>query len=91
MITAENDLEGEGNGPISATVHALLSHSDVIKFSLDDFVEKTLGHSEDAKAIAYVSVKRESDGRVFYGAGEHVNIDRAAIRAVFAALNRAAL
>ena len=87
----ETELEGEGNGPISATVHALLPHNDVIKFTLDDFVEKTLGHSEDAKAIAYVSVKRESDSQVFYGAGEHVNIDRAAIRAVFAALNRAAL
>ena len=87
----ESEIQGEGNGPISATVHGLLSKSEVIKFTLDDFVEKTLGHSEDAKAIAYVSVKRESDGEVFYGAGEHVNIDRAAIRAVFAAINRAAL
>jgi 2-isopropylmalate synthase len=87
----EFDLEGEGNGPISATVHALLSQSEIIRFTIDDFVEKTLGHSEDAKAVAYVSVKRASDGKVFYGAGEHVNIDRAAIGAVFAALNRAAL
>ncbi len=86
----KTELNGEGNGPISATVHALRSNSNILKFTLDDFVEKTLGHSANAKAIAYVSVKRESDGKVFYGAGEHVNIDRAAVRAVFAALNRAA-
>ena len=83
-------LSGEGNGPISATVNALRSSDKVIPFVLDDFVEKTLGHSADAKAIAYVSVKRDSDGKVFYGAGEHVNIDKAAVKALFAALNRAA-
>jgi 2-isopropylmalate synthase len=86
----EYELTGEGNGPISATVHALRDCDKVIPFVLDDFVEKTLGHSADAKAVAYVSVKRQSDDKVFYGAGEHVNIDKAAIRAVFAALNRAA-
>ena len=95
VVTLEIDggevsLKGEGNGPISATVHALLSDSRIIRFKLDDFVEQTLGHSADAKAVAYVSVKRESDSKVFYGAGEHVNIDKAAVRAVFAALNRAA-
>ena len=87
----ECTLKGEGNGPISATVHALRSSDKVIPFVLEDFVEKTLGHSADAKAIAYVSVKRDSDGKIFYGAGEHVNIDKAAIRALFAALNRAVL
>jgi 2-isopropylmalate synthase len=87
----ETEIEGEGNGPISATVHAMQSHGEIIKFTLDDFVEKTLGHSEDAQAIAYISVKRKCDDKVFYGAGEHVNIDRAAIKALFAAVNRAAL
>ena len=86
----EYNLTGEGNGPISATVHALRSNDKILSFVLDDFVEKTLGHSADAKAIAYVSIKRNSDEKTFYGAGEHVNIDKAAIRALFAALNRAA-
>ena len=85
----EKKLSGEGNGPISATVHALKTIQGIIDFTLDDFIEQSLGHSADAKAIAYVSVNREKDDKKFFGAGEHVNIDRAAIRAVFAALNRA--
>lgn len=85
----ELSLSGEGNGPISAAVHALKTIDEMIDFILDDFIEQSLGHSADAKAIAYVSVKRVGDDRKFFGAGEHVNIDRAAIKAVFAALNRA--
>lgn len=85
------EIQGEGNGPISAAVHALKSRDDIIDFSLEDFVEQSLGHSADATAVAYVSVRRSSDGRIFYGVGEHSNIDQAAMRAVFAALNRAAI
>jgi len=82
-------LAGEGNGPISAMVHAIKKSALVIDFTLDDFFEQTLGHTADAKAVAFVSVKRASDGKVFYGAGTHVNIDKAAVAAVIAALNRA--
>jgi 2-isopropylmalate synthase len=85
----EYDIKGTGNGPISATVNALKMVDNMFDFVLDDFIEQSLGHSADAKAIAYVAVKRVSDDRKFYGAGEHVNIDKAAVRAVFAALNRA--
>ena len=46
-------------------MHALRACDKVIPFILDDFVEKTLGHSADAKAVAYVSVKRQSDDKVF--------------------------
>lgn len=85
----ESKISGEGNGPISAVVHALRNVDGMIDFILDDFIEQSLGHSADAKAIAYVSVKRLDDDKKFFGAGEHVNIDKAAIQAVFAALNRA--
>ena len=85
------EVTGEGNGPISATVHGIKDIPGVKDFILDDFIEQSLGHSADAKAIAYVSVKRSSGGKKFFGAGEHVNIDKAAVLAVFAALNRAAI
>lgn len=85
------EVTGEGNGPISATVHGIKDIPGVKDFILDDFIEQSLGHSADAKAIAYVSVKRSSDNKKFFGAGEHVNIDKAAVLAVFAALNRAAI
>lgn len=88
--SGESEISGNGNGPISAAVHALRSHPDVIDFVLIDFMEQALGRTADAKAVAYVSVERSSDKKQFYGAGEDVNIDRAAIQALFAALNRAA-
>ena len=83
------NISGEGNGPISAAVHALKTLDDIIDFTLDDFIEQSLGHTAEATAIAYISVRREADDKKFFGAGEHVNIDKAAIQAVFAALNRA--
>ena len=86
----ESEICGTGNGPISAAVHALRLHPDIIDFVLMDFLEQSLGRTAEAKAIAYVSVERGSDGKQFYGAGEDVNIDKAAIQALFAALNRAA-
>ena len=82
---------GTGNGPISAAVHALQAMEEVLPFTLDNFVEQSIGRSADATAVAYISLKRESDGKIFYGCGENPNIDKAAMYAIFAALNRAAL
>jgi 2-isopropylmalate synthase len=82
------ELEGQGNGPISATVHALQKCDEVPDFVLEDFSEKSMGHDADAKAIAFVGIRRKRDGRLVYGGGEHSNIDRAAIYALFSALNR---
>jgi hypothetical protein len=58
---------------------------------LDDFAEQTLGHDADAHAIAFIGIVRKKDGIRFYGAGRHSNIDQAAVRALFAAMNRAAV
>lgn len=82
------NLEGEGNGPISAAVHALISMDGVFKFSIEDFSEQALGKSAEATAIAYVAVRREKDKKIFYGAGEHSNIEYAALLALFSAVNR---
>ena len=60
-------------------------------YILEDFSEKTLGTNADAEAIAFVGVRRKSDNALFYGVGEHQNIDLAAIFALFSALNRAIL
>ncbi|MCF6175169.1 MAG: 2-isopropylmalate synthase [Victivallaceae bacterium] len=82
-------LEGEGNGPISAVVHALKSCDKVTDFVLDDFSERSLGRSADAVAIAFVGIRLDEQSNLIYGAGENSNIDRAAINALFCALNRA--
>ncbi len=83
------ELEGHGNGPLSATVHAIRDGAHICQFVLEDFAEKTMGSSADAKAIAFVGVRRASDKKLIYGAGEHSNIDQAAVYALFSALNRA--
>ena len=85
------EIRGSGNGPISATVHAVRNEAGLYQFVLEDFSERTLGTNADANAIAFVGIRRKSDKRLFYGVGEHANIDQAAIAALFSALNRAIL
>lgn len=82
------ELEGRGNGPISACVDAL-RNSNRWDFILEDFSERTLGTNADAEALAFVGIRRKSDNTIFYGAGRHSNIDQAAILALFSALNKA--
>ncbi len=86
------ELSGQGNGPLSAVVHALKSSGLMPFFKLEDFSERTLGKDADAHAIAFVGLRCGSDlehSRLVYGAGEHSNIDRAAIAALISAMNRA--
>lgn len=83
------ELEGFGNGPISATVHALKQSGKFIEFRLEDFTEQSLGHDCDATAMAYVGIRTGTQNKIIYGAGEHSNIDMAALKAIFAALNKA--
>lgn len=87
----EEELVGSGNGPISAAVHALMNSKHMLDFVLDDFQEQTLGHDADATALAFIGIIRKSDGKLFYGAGKHSNIDQAAVRALFSAINRASI
>ena len=89
----KHQLSGEGNGPLSAVVHALKQSALMPFFKLEDFSERTLGKDADAHAIAFIGLRCNediSDTRLVYGAGEHSNIDRAAIAALVSAMNRAA-
>lgn len=92
MIGEEKyELTGQGNGPLSAVVHSLKSSGLMPFFKLEDFSERTLGKDADAHAIAFVGLRCGPNGEhLVYGAGEHSNIDRAAIAALISAMNRAA-
>jgi len=81
-------IESEGNGPISAAAHAIMDIKGVFSFTIEDFAEQSLGRTAEATAIAYVAIRREKDKKIFYGAGEHSNIEYAALLALFSAVNR---
>ena len=86
------ELDGQGNGPLSAVVHALKNSGLMPFFKLEDFSERSLGKDADARAMAFVGLRCSPDNPVLvYGAGEHSNIDRAAIAALISALNRAVI
>ena len=84
----EKTAVADGNGPISAFVHAVRGLVG-IDFSVADYHEQAVGKGADAQALAYVPLKLEGKGIVF-GVGSDSNIDQAAVRAIMAGLNRIA-
>ncbi|MCJ8330654.1 MAG: 2-isopropylmalate synthase, partial [Lentisphaeria bacterium] len=83
----DHELNAEGNGPISAFVHAIKQLEGVDDFVLEDFSEGTRGKTADAEAVSFVRLKHTDGKHSFIGAGIGSNIDQAAVRAVCNALN----
>ncbi|MCW5559959.1 MAG: 2-isopropylmalate synthase, partial [Verrucomicrobiae bacterium] len=79
-------LEGCGNGPIAAFVHALAG-LEIPRFEVVDFREHALETGEEASAIAYIQIQ-DASGRKRWGVGVDTNIELASIKAVLSALNR---
>ena len=76
-------ISGQGNGPISALVHAL--RQDIgIEVDVLDYAEHALGAGEEATAVAYVEVRSHNDVR--WGVGMDPNITTASMKAVLSAL-----
>jgi 2-isopropylmalate synthase len=80
------ELDGEGNGPIAALVHALAAHTG-LAISVLDYHEHATSSGEDAVAAAYVET--DVDGEPVWGVAVHPSIVTASLRAVVNALNRA--
>ncbi len=80
-------LKSEGNGPISAFVHALREIEELPEFILEDYAEETMGISADAEAICFVRVQIVSSRTEHIGVGLGNNIDQAAVASVLAGLN----
>ncbi len=81
------EVEGQGNGPIAAFVHALCA-GGARRFEVISYSEHALSSGEGASAIAYIQV-RFADGSTRWGCGVDTNIELASIKAVLSALNRA--
>ena len=91
VLTAEvgvdghvRQVEGLGNGPISAFCDALGSLG--IEVRVLDYTEHALSAGSDAQAAAYVEC--EVGGRTLWGVGIDTNTVTASLRAVLSAINR---
>ena len=92
VLTAEvrvdgqaRQIEGFGNGPISAFCDAL--NAVGVKVRVLDYTEHALSAGSDAQAAAYVEV--EIDGGTLWGVGVEADTTGASMRAVLSAVNRA--
>ena len=77
-------VEGTGNGPISAFCDALASVG--IDVRVLDYAEHALSAGSDAQAAAYVEC--EIGDKIWWGVGVDSNTATASMRAVLSALNR---
>jgi 2-isopropylmalate synthase len=77
-------VEGVGNGPISAFCDALATID--VEARVLDYTEHALTQGTDAQAAAYVEC--EVGGEVYWGVGIDTNTASASMRAVLSAVNR---
>jgi 2-isopropylmalate synthase len=79
------EVEGIGNGPISAFVNALATIG--VEARVLDYTEHALSAGSDAKAAAYVEC--QVGDRTLWGIGIDANTVTASLKAVLSAVNRA--
>jgi 2-isopropylmalate synthase len=79
-----HEIEGTGNGPISAFCAALASVG--IDVRVLDYAEHALTEGTDAQAASYVEVA--TAGQVLWGVGIDTNTATASMRAILSAVNR---
>ena len=83
------EVEGEGNGPVSAFVDALVQAGAHVRVL--DYTEHALDSGGDASAAAYVEceVGEGDDATVLGGVGIDPSITSASMKAILSVLNRA--
>ena len=81
----QQNIEGLGNGPINAFVHALESIG-LKDFKVTDYRSHAVRGGSDASAAAYVQVQHD-DGRLLWGAGVDPSIEMAGLKALVTAWN----
>ncbi|WP_030903938.1 2-isopropylmalate synthase [Streptosporangium amethystogenes] len=79
------EIEGVGNGPISAFCEALARVG--VEVRVLDYAEHAMSAGTDAKAASYIEC--EIAGQALWGVGIDANTTAAALKAVISAVNRA--
>jgi 2-isopropylmalate synthase len=82
----EIKLNGSGNGPINAFVHALDNNS-LKKFKLTDYRQHSIGEGSATRSATYIQLKHES-GILRYGCGIDSSIEKSGLLALVSAINR---
>lgn len=83
----EVTIKGVGNGLLDAFVNAFGEYTGT-KFSIKMYNEHALQSGTDSAAITYIEIVRESDGKVFIGAGVSSSVTKSSVRAIVSAYNR---
>ncbi len=78
-------VEGYGNGPINAFVHAL-EQGGMKDFKVTDYRSHAVRGGSDASAASYVQLQHD-DGRLLWGAGVDPSIEMAGLKALVSAWN----
>jgi len=81
----QKNVEGLGNGPINAFVHAL-DNIGLKDFKVTDYRSHAVRGGSDASAAAYVQIQTD-DGRLLWGAGVDPSIEMAGLKALVTAWN----
>ena len=81
----ERRIEGLGNGPINAFVHAL-ENAGLKDIKVTDYRSHAVRGGSDATAAAYVQLQHD-DGRILWGCGIDPSIEMAGLKALVTAWN----
>ena len=82
----EAKLSGEGNGPIDALCNALTQYAPV-SFKVVEYEEHSLEQGSNSRAVSYIKLQDEN-GKSYFGAGIHSNINTSSIQALINAFNK---
>jgi 2-isopropylmalate synthase len=80
-------IEGRGNGPIDAFIHAL-AQATGHSIRVIDYHQHAIGSGADAQAVAYLEL-RVDESKTLFGVGMDANIISASLRAIVSGLTRA--
>ena len=83
----EINLHGQGNGPIDSFFNAI-RNLDLGAFHFVDYSEHAISQGSDSKAVAYIHLTTPA-GKDIFGVGLSHNINRASLRGIICAINRA--
>jgi 2-isopropylmalate synthase len=82
----ERKIQGLGNGPINAFMHAL-EQSGLKRFTLTDYRSHAVSKGSDADSAAYIQLRSDADNSLVWGCGVDPSIEMAGLKALVSAVN----